>query len=84
MADCKRTLDTWDSEDGVLTEGVARALCATGHLSLRDIDITVEGETVYLSGRVPSYYLKQVAQMTAAGVSGVRIVRNELGVFSPG
>jgi len=37
-----------------------------------------------LKGRVPSYYLKQVAQQTALSVPNVDQVRNDLEVSRPG
>ncbi len=37
-------------------------------------------DVVYLHGRLPSYFLKQVAQEIAAGVEGVRLVINRIDV----
>jgi hypothetical protein len=70
-------------EDHCLAENVERALCATGYGPLRDIDVIVHAHLVILGGRVPSYYLKQVAQMTALAVPGARHVRNDLDVSRP-
>jgi osmotically-inducible protein OsmY len=70
-------------EDLGLAERVERALRATGYGPLRGIEVTVQARLVILGGRVPSYYLKQVAQTTALGVPGARQVRNDLGVGRP-
>jgi osmotically-inducible protein OsmY len=70
-------------EDLCLAECVERALRATGYGSLRGIEVTVHARLVILDGRVPSYYLKQVAQTTALAVPGVRQVRNDLDVGQP-
>jgi osmotically-inducible protein OsmY len=63
---------------------VARALCATGYGSLRGIAVTVRDRVVILEGRVPSYYLKQVAQAAARAVPGGYQIRNDLEVERPG
>ena len=67
-----------------LAERVQRALRATGYLPLRGIDVIVQARLVILAGRVPSYYLKQVAQTTVLAVPEVRQVRNDLEVSLPG
>jgi osmotically-inducible protein OsmY len=66
-----------------LAERVERALSATGYGPLRGIQVAAQGRFVILGGRVPSYYLKQVAQATALAVPGVRHVRNDLDVGRP-
>jgi osmotically-inducible protein OsmY len=70
-------------EDLWLAEQVERALCATGYGPLRGIEVTVQARLVKLRGRVPSYYLKQIAQTTALAVPGARQVRNDLDVSRP-
>ena len=70
-------------EDLCLAERVERALRATGYGPLRGIAVTVRARLVVLGGRVPSYYLKQVAQTTALAVPGTRQVRNDLDVGRP-
>jgi osmotically-inducible protein OsmY len=70
-------------EDVQLAERVARAFCASGYRPLRGIEITVHLRLVVLGGRVPSYYLKQVAQATALSLPGVDRVRNDLEVGRP-
>jgi osmotically-inducible protein OsmY len=65
-------------EDSHLGRHVECALDATGYWPLRDVDVTVQARVVTLAGRVPSYYLKQVAQAAALGVPGIDRVCNEL------
>lgn len=47
-----------------------------GRLTLRAICIEVEGDRLVLSGRLPSYYLKQRLQEVIRRVAGVRDVEN--------
>ena len=70
-------------QDLRLAERVQRALCATGHMPLRGIEVTVQARLVILAGRVPSYHLKQVALATALAVPGAQQVRNALEVGRP-
>jgi osmotically-inducible protein OsmY len=67
-------------EDLELVERVRLALCATGYGPLRAVEVTVDGRRVLLRGRVPSYYLKQMAQATALTVLGTRQIHNDLEV----
>jgi hypothetical protein len=67
-------------DDVHLAECIGDALRATGYGALRAVDVTVEGPIVYLVGRVPSYYLKQIAQETARTLTGARQIHNELNV----
>ena len=48
---------------GRLVEGVLRR---SGYSALRDVSCVAAGQALYLRGRLPSYYLKQVAQEVAA------------------
>jgi osmotically-inducible protein OsmY len=66
-----------------LTERVERALRATGYGPLRGVAVAVRARLVILGGRVPSYYLKQIAQTTALAVPGALQVRNDLDVGRP-
>jgi osmotically-inducible protein OsmY len=74
---------TQSLEDLHLAERAERALCATGYGPLCVIEVTVHARLVILKGRVPSYYLKQVAQTAALAVPGARQVRNDLDVGRP-
>jgi osmotically-inducible protein OsmY len=70
-------------EDCCLAERVQRALRGTGYGPLRGVEVTVRAGLVILGGRVPNYYLKQLAQATALSVPGARRVRNDLDVGRP-
>jgi osmotically-inducible protein OsmY len=83
MAQSAALLRQQSQEDLCLAERVERALRATGYGPLRGIEVTVHARLVILGGRVPSYYLKQVAQTTALAVPGARQVRNDLDVGRP-
>jgi osmotically-inducible protein OsmY len=67
-------------EDLRLAERVERTLRATGYGPLRCIEVAVRARLVILTGRVPSYYLKQIAQTVALAVPGTHHVRNDLEV----
>lgn len=47
------------------------------------IDIREQDGTLILSGRVPSYYLKQVLQTTLRDIDGVRRIDNRVDVDWP-
>jgi osmotically-inducible protein OsmY len=61
-------------------EAVRVALDGTGYGWLRRVEISTEGGCVVLRGRVPSFYLKQLALGTVLAVPGVKGLRNELEV----
>ena len=75
--------ETKSASDDVLAEHIASELRATGYLHLHDLQITARCGVVVLRGRVPSYYLKQLAQTTAMAVSDVRDLKNEITVVCP-
>lgn len=49
---------------------------------LNDVFIAHEGRTLCLTGRVPSFYLKQLVQEAVRHVPGVQGVRNMIDVVS--
>jgi len=55
----------------------------SGYLALRDVTCVASDGVVTLHGRLPSYYLKQVAQEITLGVEGVRHVVNRIEVLAP-
>ena len=59
-------------------------LRSSSYLALRGIACIARNDVVYLHGRVPSYFLKQVAQEIAARVEGVCRVINRIDVLRPG
>lgn len=60
--------------------GIQEALNRSGYGELRRVDLTCEGDTVTISGRVPTFYLKQLVQSIALSSPGVGRVNNELHV----
>lgn len=77
-------LQTQHLEDVRLAERIEFALHAKGYAPLRAVVVSVSARTVRLTGRVPSYYLKQMAQVTALAVPGTQHVHNGLDVIAPG
>ena len=73
-------IDTVLEEEADLEAEIRAALCR-GHFPLRAVEVTVAAGRIVLSGRVASYYLKQVAQEMAG--TGGRPVRNGLVVDQP-
>jgi osmotically-inducible protein OsmY len=66
-----------------LAERIRRALNATGYSPLRAIEVAVHDGQISLRGRVPSYFMKQIAQATVMAVPGVGELCNELDVIRP-
>jgi osmotically-inducible protein OsmY len=65
-----------------LAAEVTQQLAGTGRLRLRSVQVNEANGTVILSGRVPTFYLKQLAQTIAGSVGGVATIRNEVVVSS--
>jgi osmotically-inducible protein OsmY len=57
---------------------VVQALRQSSHPVLRTLAVEETESTVVLSGRVTSYYLKQLAQETVMPVSGTRTLVNRV------
>jgi len=76
-------LATQSLEDRCLAERVERALRATGYAPLRAVEVSACGRLIILRGRVPSYYMKQLARAAALEVPGVRDLRNDVEVVRP-
>ncbi|MBC7821722.1 MAG: BON domain-containing protein [Planctomycetaceae bacterium] len=60
---------------------IQEALNRTGHGELRRVGLECEGDTVTISGRVPTFYLKQLVQSIALAALGVERVINQLDVY---
>jgi hypothetical protein len=61
-----------------LRERVVRALSSLGYPSLASVDCEVASNRVILSGYLPSYHLKQMAQVVALRVTGPGRVDNRV------
>jgi osmotically-inducible protein OsmY len=66
-----------------LAERVERALRASGNGALHGVGVTVHTGSVRLRGRVPSSYLKQLAQAATLCVPGTHEVQNDLEIAPP-
>jgi BON domain-containing protein len=55
------------------------------HFRGRVTDLRIEnrGKTLFLSGRLPTFYLKQLVQEAVRYLPGVQHVRNEIDVVNP-
>jgi hypothetical protein len=73
------------SED--LSEALAAAatasLVGSGYADLGTVDCRSAGDAIILKGSVPTYHLKQLAQVFVLRVDGVRRVINRLDVRRP-
>jgi hypothetical protein len=58
-------------------------LSQSTYLALRRVSCFAGGNAIYLSGCLPSHYLKQVAQEMVLGVEGVGYVINRIIVPTP-
>jgi hypothetical protein len=73
-----------------LTERADLANLAKQHLErhphfrgrIADLRIENRGKTLFLSGRLPSFYLKQLVQEAVRHLPGVQRVRNEIDVVN--
>ena len=65
-----------------IEESAESRLRRSGYLALRDINCTCHDEEITLRGRLPTYYLKQLAQHLVAEIEGVRRTINEIEVLA--
>ncbi|MFK8114191.1 MAG: BON domain-containing protein [Rubripirellula sp.] len=68
------------SQNTALQQAVADRLEDCGHFLLRNVNVEVDNQRVVLTGTVPSYYMKQMAQETARKVCPNRQLTNDLNV----
>lgn len=59
---------------------IQEALSRSGYGELRGVDLDCEGNAVTISGRLPTFYLKQLVQSIALAAPGVEQVKNEVHV----
>ena len=62
----------------------ATALRQSPISALHDLEVATVGDVIILSGRVGSYYYKQLAQEAVISVAGHREVVNNIRVMKPG
>lgn len=73
-------LDVADASEtsSLLPEAVSVQFRDRGEWKLREVQVTEEAGCVVLNGRVPTFYLKQLAQTIAGSVDGVSLLRNDI------
>jgi osmotically-inducible protein OsmY len=62
--------------DSGLRTLVERRLRSCGYLALRDVRCTADEGVLWLTGRLPSHYLRQVAHAVVAEIEGPRAIIN--------
>jgi CheY-like chemotaxis protein len=77
------SLLTQSLEDLCLATEIEQNLRSTGYKPLREVEVSVSAGIVYLVGRVPSYHLKQIAQVTIKSLPGIHRIHNGLQVVRP-
>lgn len=63
-------------------DAIEVALRDTGYAQLRDLNVRVDGHDVILLGRLPSYYLKQIAHHVVMAVPGVHSIKDAIDVVN--
>jgi osmotically-inducible protein OsmY len=71
------------SPDGSLSERARDGLTASPYPAVRRIEVEERQGVLTLSGRLPNFYLKQIAQASVAKVAGVRSIVNRIDVVEP-
>jgi osmotically-inducible protein OsmY len=74
--------DDSNSQDSELAAGIEHALRSTGYGYLREVQVILENGCVLLRGKVPSYYLKQLAQETILAKFALMKLCNDLEVIA--
>jgi len=69
---------------GGIGESARSRLQNSSYFALRDVGCAYQDRVLTLRGRLPSYYLKQMAQAMVADVEGVAAIDNQIEVMSPG
>lgn len=71
-------------EGGALAAAATASRATSGYAALGRVDCRSAGDAIILKGSVPTYHLKQLAQVFVQRVHGVRRVVNRLDVRRPG
>ncbi len=66
-----------------ISEIAQAALRRSAYVELRNVSCDFSGGVLTLHGRVPTYYLKQLAQASVADVPGVVEIHNRVEVATP-
>jgi osmotically-inducible protein OsmY len=68
------------ARSGSVADAITAQLKTSGYRTLHDVRCCCPEGVAILQGRVPSFYLKQLAQVLASRVSGVERVVNQVKV----
>jgi osmotically-inducible protein OsmY len=68
--------EVFELDDGQIRAAVTAALGSAQYTALRSLKCLVSDGVAEITGTVPSFYLKQLAQAAVLQLPGVRIVRN--------
>ena len=68
------------AHDHQIVDAAYRALRASGYGQLLSINVYCDHGRVTLQGRLPTFYLKQVAQSVLGRVDGIRDIDNDVTV----
>jgi hypothetical protein len=73
-------VDCGESPTDLVLRELRQLLSASPYFALRLVHCSCDDKSIVLSGRVPSYYLKQLAQTLAGQVDGAKSIDNRLEV----
>ena len=76
-----RTTDERIADERIADEA-RRRLCRSSHFHLREMTCDSNCRVLSISGRVPSYYLKQVIQSLLMGIDDVEQLVNDVDVVN--
>lgn len=65
-----------------LADAVKNALQTSDYVELRGLRSRVDGGRVFLSGHLPSYYLKQLTHHRVSSIDGVTRIIDEIDVIN--
>lgn len=74
--------DGLSETDERIAEQAYQALATSGYRLLRNLQVYCDHGRVTLQGRLPTYFLKQLAQSLIQRIEGVRDVDNDVRVLS--
>ncbi len=69
-----------ESGDVIIARNIQQALLACGHTSFLSVDVKVNEGRVAITGRVPTYYLKQLVQCLVMQDPSVKSLENDIEV----
>jgi len=80
-ANSRNPTDDCDTSDQALAAEARRRLHASRYVALRKVKCECRNNVITLSGRLPSFYLKQLAQTEVLAVPFVAALVNDIDVL---